>query len=102
MALAGRALAARERRERLAAVARDLDRGAVRLEHAREREDVAHIVLDDENAAALERSCPDCAPPCSICCWEAGSFDSTWCRNSVTSSSSRSGERASLMMMDLE
>ena len=35
--------------------------------------------------------------------WRSGgSSDSTWCRNSVTSSSSRSGERAPLMMIELE
>ena len=31
-----------------------------------------------------------------------GILDSTWCRNRVTSSSSRSGERASFTMIDRE
>ena len=38
---------------------------------------------------------------CSIRWRSGGSFDSTWCRNSVTSSSRRSGERAPLMMIEL-
>ena len=40
--------------ERLASVTRDLDLGALGLEHARQREHVAHVVLDDEDATALE------------------------------------------------
>ena len=40
--------------QRLPAVARDLDLGALGLEHAGQREDVPHVVLDDQDALALE------------------------------------------------
>ena len=43
-----------------------------------------------------------CAPPAASCWRSAGRSASTWWRNSVTSSSSRSGERAPLMMIDFE
>ena len=52
------ALPARELFERLQglpAVAGDLDDGAARLEDAGQGEDVAHVVLDHEDAPALER-----------------------------------------------
>ena len=41
--------------DRFAAVARDLDNGTARFQHAGQREDVAHVVLDHEDAAAFEQ-----------------------------------------------
>ena len=40
--------------ERLTPVARDLDLGASGLEDARQREYIAHVVFDDEDATVLE------------------------------------------------
>ena len=90
-----------ERLDRLAAVAGDLHRSPARFQNAGQGEDVAHVVLDNENSAAFEQGVP--VPrladhPLLF----GGSSDTTWCRNSVTSSSSRSGDFAPLMMIDFE
>ncbi len=53
--LTTRLAAARERGERLAAVTRDGHLCAFRLEHVRQREDVAGVVFDDQNPPAFER-----------------------------------------------
>ena len=48
--------AARQNIERFTAVARDVHSDAFGLEHARQGKHIAHIVLDDQHAAALEHA----------------------------------------------
>ena len=73
----------------------DLD--AVLLERAGQREDVAHVVVDDQHLAALparRRSCADRM----ILLIGSGSLAIDRCRNRAVSSSSCSGESMSLTM----
>ena len=71
------------------------------LKDAGQREDVAYVVLDDQDAACPRSTASRLRASRRMRCCSAGRSASTWCRNSVTSSSRRSGDLAPLMMIEL-
>ena len=63
-----------------------------------EREHVAHVVVDDQHRLPCSTASVVCS--CSSTALVGGQRAGARCRNSAVSSSSRSGERASLTMID--
>ena len=82
--------------DRLAARAGRQHRHAAALQHAAEREDVAHVVVDHQHLLARPAPRRNDAAGRAFCCFSAGRSATTRCRNSAVSSSRRSGDSTSL------
>ena len=84
-----------ERRDRLAPGRRREHLHPAPLEHAAEREDVPHVVVDDQHRLADQVSSERCSRS-SMRCLAGGRSATTRCRNNAVSSSSRSGDSTPL------
>ena len=86
-------------RDRLAAGGRGEHVHAAPLEHARQREDVARVVVDQQHGAGRPDPRRSCCSRSSMRCFSGGRSVTTRCRNSAVSSSSRSGDSTPLTTM---